>query len=58
MISGSPTDVRPMLDAIAERALRLCDAAQSGILLVEGDKLRFATGFGTMPIFEEGELRR
>ena len=56
VISGSPTDVHPMLDAIAERALRLCDAAQSGILLVEGDKLRFATGFGTMPIFEAGEV--
>ena len=56
VISGSPTDVRPMLNAIAERALRLCDAAESGILLVEGDKLRFATGHGTMPIFEEGEL--
>ncbi len=56
VISNSPTDVRPMLNAIAERALRLCDAAESGILLVDGDKLRFATGFGTMPIFEEGEL--
>jgi signal transduction histidine kinase len=56
VISSSPTDVRPMLNAIAERALRLCDAAQSGILLVEGDKLRFASGFGTMPIFEVGAL--
>ena len=56
VISGSPTDVHPMLDAIAERALRLCDAAQSGILLVEGDKLRFASGFGTMTSFEEGAL--
>jgi GAF domain-containing protein/HAMP domain-containing protein len=56
IISGSPADVRPMLNAIAERALRLCGAAEAGIVLVEGDALRFVTGCGSMPIFEEGEL--
>ncbi len=40
VISSSPGDVRPMLDAVAERALKLCDAAQATILLVEGDALR------------------
>ena len=56
IISSSPADVRPMLNAIAERALRLCGAAEAGIVLVEGDRLRFVTGCGSMPIFEEGEL--
>ena len=28
VISGSPGDVRPMLNAVAERALKLCDAAE------------------------------
>ena len=42
VISGSPRDVRPVLDAVAERALRLCDASECAIILVEGDALRFA----------------
>ena len=44
VISGSPTDVQPVLDAVAERALKLCDAAQSAIALVEGDSsVRFGS---------------
>jgi signal transduction histidine kinase len=61
VISSSPGDVRPMLNAVAERALKLCDAAESGIFLVDGDALRFAAGFGSMSTFEEGDrvpLRR
>ena len=50
VISSSPGDVRPMLDAVAERALHLCDAAEAGIFLVEGDVLRFAAGVGGMLI--------
>jgi len=56
VISSSPGDVRPMLNAVAERALNLCGAAESGIFLVEGDALRFAAGFGSMSTLEEGEL--
>ena len=48
VISQSPTDVQPVLDAVAERALKLCDAAQAGIFLVEDDTLRFAARFGNM----------
>jgi GAF domain-containing protein/sensor histidine kinase YesM len=55
IISSSPGDVRPMLNAVAERALHLCDAAESGIFLVEGNVLRFATGFGDMSIPEEND---
>ena len=40
VISSTPGDVRPMLSAVAERALKLCDAVQSIIVLVEGDRLR------------------
>jgi len=61
VISSSPGDVRPMLNAVAERALKLCDAAESGIFLVEEGALRFAAGFGSMSTFEEGDrvpLRR
>src|SRR3982750_1209610 len=48
VIAGSPGDVKPMLDVVAERALKLCDAAQSGIFLAEGKMLRFAARFGHM----------
>ncbi len=55
VISSSPGDVQPMLDAVVERALQLCDAAQSGIFLVDGDGLRFAARFGTMLTPDYGE---
>jgi signal transduction histidine kinase len=55
VISSSPGDVRPMLNGVAERALKLCDAAESGIFLVEGDVLRFAAGAGSMSIPEEND---
>ena len=54
LIASSPGDVQPMLAAVAERALRLCDAAEAGIFLVEGDMLRFAAGYGGMTNFEAG----
>ncbi|HWZ70258.1 MAG TPA: GAF domain-containing protein [Casimicrobiaceae bacterium] len=56
VISSSPGDVRPMLNAVAERALKLCDAAQSTIMLVEGDVLRVAASMGNTPTLEEREV--
>ncbi len=47
VISSSPTDVQPVLDAVAERALKLCDSAQTVIALVEGQSLRFVAGAGS-----------
>ena len=55
VISASPSDVQPVLDAVAERALNLCDAAQAGIFLVEEDTLRFAARFGNMLTPEEND---
>ena len=55
VISGSPGDVRPILNAVAERALGLCDAAEATIVLLEDDKLRFAARFGTTPTLDDGE---
>ncbi|RPI43345.1 MAG: GAF domain-containing protein, partial [Betaproteobacteria bacterium] len=39
-IAGSPTDVAPVLQAVAERAARLCEAEQTTVLMVEGDMLK------------------
>ena len=56
VISSSPGDVKPMLNAVAERALMLCDAADATIFLAEADKLRSAARFGrTTTAVEEGE---
>jgi signal transduction histidine kinase len=55
VISASPSNVQPVLDAVAERALNLCGAAQAGIFLVEEDTLRFAARFGNMLTPEEND---
>jgi GAF domain-containing protein len=49
VISSSPTDVRPVLDAVAESAARLCDAADALIFRVQGDSLVLAARFGSIP---------
>ncbi len=49
VISASPTDVQPVLDAIAERAARLCDASAASIYLAEGDRLRHVASQGASP---------
>jgi signal transduction histidine kinase len=50
VISNSPTDVKPVLDAVAERAAKICDAVDARIFLEDGDKLRHVAGFGEMPL--------
>jgi signal transduction histidine kinase/HAMP domain-containing protein len=56
VISRSPGDVGPMLNAVCERALPLCEAAQAVVLLVDGDQLRFGAGFGETLTMREGEV--
>jgi signal transduction histidine kinase len=49
-ISGSPTDVTPVLDAVAMRAARICDATDARIFLVDGEGVRHVAGFGEIGI--------
>ena len=46
VISDSPTDVQPVLDAVAERAGILCRAQGSRVWLLEGEHLRAMTSYG------------
>jgi GAF domain-containing protein len=48
-ISGSPTDVKPVLEAVAVRAARICEASDARIFLVDGEQIRHAAGFGNAP---------
>ena len=58
VISASPSDVQPVLDAVAERAARLCEAPLARVLLVDGDVLRAMAEYsldgtshtGTLPL--------
>src|SRR5512134_186031 len=42
VISTSPTDLQPVFEAIAENAVRLCDAAVSGVLRFDGALIHLA----------------
>jgi GAF domain-containing protein len=50
VISDSPTDVQPVLDAVAVRAARICDATDARIFLVDAESLRHVAGFGDVPM--------
>jgi signal transduction histidine kinase len=49
VIASSPTDIQPVLDAIAQRAARVCGADDATIRLVEGDKMIMLAHYGTIP---------
>ncbi len=49
-IAASPTDVAPVLNAVAESAARLCDAYDVVIALAEDDTLAMRAHHGPIPI--------
>jgi GAF domain-containing protein len=49
VISGSPTDIQPVLDAVAENAARLCEANNAVIFRLEGSLLRHVAFYGQIP---------
>ena len=50
VIASSPTDIQPVLDAVAENAARLCDATDASNFASDGDRLRHAASLWTLPI--------
>ncbi|RKZ34165.1 MAG: hypothetical protein DRQ37_08000, partial [Gammaproteobacteria bacterium] len=53
VISSSPTDIQPVLDAIAEGSARLCEAVDAVVWQVEGDILRCRAHCGPIDAPEE-----
>src|SRR5215467_241300 len=56
VIASSHTDVQPVLDAVAERAARLCDANDAQVFRLEGDFHHRVAFFGSTPGPESTEL--
>ncbi len=54
-MASSPTDVTPVLQGVAERAVRLCDADDVRILVADGDVLVHAASSG--PVRFGGETQ-
>jgi putative component of toxin-antitoxin plasmid stabilization module len=48
VISGTATNVKPVLRSIAEHAMRLCQSVDARIWLVEGDRQKYVTGCGSI----------
>ncbi|HWO42552.1 MAG TPA: ATP-binding protein [Candidatus Eisenbacteria bacterium] len=49
VIASSPTDIQPVLDAVAESAARLCDAEDAVIFRVFGDQHQRVAKHGSIP---------
>jgi len=49
-IAASPTDIQPVLNAVAESAAKLCDAYDAAILLKDGESLAIRAHHGPIPI--------
>ena len=58
VIAASPTNIQPVLEAIAESACRLCEAYDSAIFLCEGERLRIRADHGPISTLGEGPIER
>ena len=54
VIAASPTDIQPLLNAVAESAARLCNAFDATIYLRRGDRLAVGAHHGPIPISDAG----
>ncbi len=52
VISSSPTDLQPVLDAIVTTAARLCDAHNGAIFRFDGEAFRLAAAYNVSPEFQ------
>jgi signal transduction histidine kinase len=58
VISGSPTDIQPVLEIVAKNAARVCGASDAVIRQVEGDLMTHAVHHGSVPFSVVPDTRR
>ena len=58
VIASSPTEIRPVLDVVAQNAARLCEATNAQIFRADGDVLRLVENYGDIPASEERPASR
>ena len=60
VISRSPTDIQPVLDAVAERAAHMCEAYVADIIVSDGETINVGASFGELgrPVGETLPLDR
>src|SRR5262249_26213319 len=49
VIASSPTDIQPVLETITERAARVCSAEDGVVRLLDGNVMRLAAHYGSVP---------
>src|SRR5215468_10463500 len=49
VIASSPTDLKPVLETITERAARVCGAEDGVLRLIDGNVMRLAAHYGSFP---------
>src|SRR4029450_10084657 len=58
VIASSPTDIQPVLAAVAENAARVCNSFDAQIWRIEGDMVRKVANYGVVsPVTPVGETR-
>jgi GAF domain-containing protein len=58
VIASSPTDLQPVLDAMASNAAHLCGATDAQIFRIDGAGLRRVASHGSMPAWEHIPINR
>jgi len=58
VIASSPTDIQPVLDAVAGNAARLCEAKDAVITRFDGEVIKQVAQYGTMPVPEPNRINR
>src|SRR5688572_9093071 len=56
IITENPTEIQPVLDAVAERAARLCNSYDAVITKIDGNRYRITAHWGPVPLPAENLL--